>query len=141
MTWKPASFVERMINFVRYVSTRGQAATLGFIDAMLAGLARDGGLYTPETLAGMTPRAISALAGLPYAEAAARIVAPFVTGEISDEALAAMAEDAYADFRHPAKAPVLEIGDNLFLLELFHGPTLAFKDFAGPPPAILARRR
>ena len=115
---------------MRYVSTRGQAPTLGFLDAMLAGLARDGGLYAPETLPTMTPEAIRALAGLPYAKAAARIVAPFVEGEIAPGDLEAMAEDAYAGFRHAARAPVVEIDDNLFLLELFHGPTLAFKDFA-----------
>jgi len=115
---------------VRYVSTRGQAPTLGFLDAMLAGLARDGGLYAPETLPTMTPDEIAALSGLPYAQAAARIVAPFVAGEIADSDLLAMAEDAYSGFRHAAKAPLAQIDDNLFLLELFHGPTLAFKDFA-----------
>ncbi len=97
---------------------------------MLAGLARDGGLYAPESLPLMTPENIAALAGLSYAEAAAKIVAPFVAGEISDAALIAMAEDAYAGFRHAARAPVVQLDDNLFLLELFHGPTLAFKDFA-----------
>ena len=125
-----AGFLERITSPVRYVSTRGQAATLGFLDAMLAGLARDGGLYAPETLPEIPSEAISALAGLPYAVAAARIVTPFVAGEIADGDLRAMAEAAYANFRHAARAPVVEIGDNLFLLELFHGPTLAFKDFA-----------
>jgi threonine synthase len=115
---------------VRYVSTRGQAPTLGFLDAMLAGLARDGGLYAPETLPSMSPEHIAALAGLPYAEAAVEIVKPFVGGEIADADLAEMTRAAYANFRHAAKAPITEIGDNLFLLELFHGPTLAFKDFA-----------
>ena len=115
---------------MRYVSTRGEAPTLGFLDAMLAGLARDGGLYAPETLPKISPEAISALAGLPYAEAAARIVKPFVAGEIPDDELFAMAEEAYAGFRHAAKAPIAQLGDNLYLLELFHGPTLAFKDFA-----------
>ena len=115
---------------MRYVSTRGEAPTLGFLDAMLAGLARDGGLYAPETVPNISPQAISALAGLSYAEAAATIVTPFVAGEISDDELFAMATEAYAGFRHAAKAPIAQLGDNLFLLELFHGPTLAFKDFA-----------
>jgi threonine synthase len=115
---------------VRYVSTRGQAPALGFIDAMLAGLARDGGLYVPETLPAMSANEIAALAGLPYAEAATRIVAPFVGGEITEADLRAMAEAAYSQFRHAAKAPLTQLDDNLFLLELFHGPTLAFKDFA-----------
>ena len=115
---------------MRYVSTRGQAPALGFSDAMLAGLARDGGLYTPEALPVIAPEDIAALAGLPYAEAATRIVTPFVGGEISDRDLSNMAEAAYSEFRHVAKAPLVQLGDNLFLLELFHGPTLAFKDFA-----------
>ena len=115
---------------MRYISTRGQAPTLGFLDAMLAGLARDGGLYAPETLPKVAAGDIAALAGLPYPVAARRIVTPFVAGEIADADLAAMAEAAYAEFRHIAKAPLVQLGDNLFLLELFHGPTLAFKDFA-----------
>ena len=115
---------------MRYVSTRGQAPELGFVDAMLAGLARDGGLYAPVAFPHFTPDAIRALSGLPYAQAAARIVMPFVEGELSQAELQGMAERAYADFRHAAKAPLAQIDDNLFVLELFHGPTLAFKDFA-----------
>jgi len=115
---------------VQYISTRGQAPTLGFLDAMLAGLARDGGLYAPVTLPEVPPADIRAFRGLPYARAAARLVAPFVEGELTAAELAAMAEDAYGEFRHAAKAPLRQIDDNLFLLELFHGPTLAFKDFA-----------
>ena len=115
---------------MRYVSTRGQAPALGFLDAMLAGLARDGGLYAPETLPAMPHERIAALAGLPYAQAAVEIVRPFVGGEIAEADLSEMSAAAYAHFRHAAKAPIAQIGDNLFLLELFHGPTLAFKDFA-----------
>jgi threonine synthase len=115
---------------VQYVSTRGQAPALGFLDAMLAGLARDGGLYSPATIPQVGPEAISALAGLAYSEAAARLVAPFVEDELTRGELEAMAEDAYRGFRNAAKAPLVQIDDNLFLLELFHGPTLAFKDFA-----------
>ena len=113
-----------------YISTRGEAPKLGFSDALLTGLARDGGLYIPEVAPKMAPAAIGALAGLPYAEAAARIVAPFADGEIAEGELRAMAAEAYAGFRHPSKAPLVQIGDSLFVLELFHGPTLAFKDFA-----------
>ncbi len=115
---------------MRYVSTRGQAPTLGFLDAMLAGLARDGGLYAPQTLPKFAPQEIRALSGLPYAGAAARLVAPFVEGELNATDLSAMAEAAYREFRHAARAPISQLDDNLFLLELFHGPTLAFKDFA-----------
>jgi threonine synthase len=115
---------------VRYLSTRGEAPRLNFCDAMLAGLARDGGLYVPERLAAFSPEAIRALAGLPYAEAATRIVAPFVGEDFSADELAASARDAYAGFRHAATAPLTQLDSNLFLLELFHGPTLAFKDFA-----------
>ncbi len=115
---------------MRYISTRGEAPPLGFSDAMLAGLARDGGLYTPVTTPRVAPEAIRALAGLSYAQAATHVVRPFVGDEIDAAALLALAEDAYAGFRHPAAAPLTQLGDNLFLLELFHGPTLAFKDFA-----------
>ena len=115
---------------MQYVSTRGQAPALGFLDAMLAGLARDGGLYSPAAIPQIEPAAITALAGLSYSKAAARLVAPFVGDELSRSELEAMAEDAYRGFRNAAKAPLVQIDDNLFLLELFHGPTLAFKDFA-----------
>jgi threonine synthase len=113
-----------------YLSTRGEAPKLGFSDALLTGLARDGGLYVPELMPTLAPGEIGALAGLPYVQAATRLVLPFVDGELSEGELGAAAQDAYAGFRHPAKAPLVQIGDNLFVLELFHGPTLAFKDFA-----------
>jgi len=115
---------------LQYISTRGEAPRLGFSDALLAGLARDGGLYVPEQTPSLAPAAIGALAGLDYQRAATTIMAPFIGGEIAPDDLAAMTRDAYANFRHPARAPLTQIGDNLFLLELFHGPTLAFKDFA-----------
>jgi threonine synthase len=115
---------------VRYVSTRGHAPTLGFLDATLAGLARDGGLYSPATIPPLAPGEIGALAGLPYARAVARLVAPFVGEDLGAAELADMVEASYKDFRHAATAPLVQIDDNLFLLELFHGPTLAFKDFA-----------
>ena len=113
-----------------HVSTRGGAAPLGFTDAMLAGLAEDGGLYVPETFPRLEQGAIAGLAGRPYAEAAATVLGPLLDGEVPADALAAMTREAYAGFRHPATCPLVQLGDNLFVLELFHGPTLAFKDVA-----------
>ncbi|MBK1636834.1 threonine synthase [Rhodovulum adriaticum] len=115
---------------MRYVSTRGQAPVLTFEEAMLTGLARDGGLYVPETVPHMPARDIAALAGLSYEEAAFRIMRPFVGDAFTDAEFAAIIERAYAGFDHPARAPLAQLGPNHFLLELFHGPTLAFKDFA-----------
>jgi threonine synthase len=115
---------------VQYVSTRGAAPALGFADALLTGLARDGGLYTPSTLPLWQPDAIRALRGVAYAEAAVRVMTPFVGPDFAAAELRAMTEDAYSGFRHGATAPVVQIEPNLFALELFHGPTLAFKDFA-----------
>ena len=114
----------------KYISTRGEAPALGFCDVMLTGLARDGGLYVPEAWPQLTPDAIAALAGRPYWEIAVEIIRPFVGGEISDADLGRMAHEAYATFRHPAVVPLDQSGANQFVLELFHGPTLAFKDVA-----------
>ncbi len=113
-----------------HVSTRGDAAPLSFSDALLAGLARDGGLYLPESWPVIPQETIAALAGKPYAEAAKCVLRPLVDGEIADADLDRMIEEAYASFRHPAVCPLVQLDDNLFLLELFHGPTLAFKDVA-----------
>jgi threonine synthase len=115
---------------LRYVSTRGEAPPLGFIDVTLAGLARDGGLYVPETWPRLTPETIAGFAGRPYAEVAVEVIRPFVGDTISDADLSRIAREAYGTFRHPAIAPVSQLGVNTFLLELFHGPTLAFKDVA-----------
>ena len=115
---------------MRYVSTRGEAPALGFRDVVLAGLARDGGLYLPETWPTLSKREIAGLAGLSYPEAAFRIIGLFSGGEVSGPALRRMIEETYAAFRHDAVAPLAQIGPNHFLLELFHGPTLAFKDLA-----------
>jgi threonine synthase len=115
---------------VRYVSTRGEAPPLGFMDVTLAGLARDGGLYVPESWPQITPQAIAGFAGRPYAEVAVKVIRPFVGDTISEADLSRLAREAYGTFRHPAIAPVSQIGANTFLLELFHGPTLAFKDVA-----------
>jgi len=110
----------------RYVSTRGQAPRLGFNDTLLAGLASDGGLYVPESW----PTVRHAESELPFAERATQIIAPFVGDEIAESDLHAMCRAAYSTFRDPHVAPLRELGDNRWLLELFHGPTLAFKDVA-----------
>ena len=115
---------------LEYISTRGEAPALGFSDALLAGLARDGGLYVPREWPQFSSRDIRAMRGQSYQEIAFRIISRFVDGEITDEALRAMIEEAYATFRHPAVAPLVQSGPNSFVLELFHGPTLAFKDVA-----------
>jgi threonine synthase len=115
---------------MRYVSTRGQAPELDFVDVMLAGLARDGGLYVPMSWPALDAKTIAGFAGKPYAEVAVELMRPFVGGSISDADLSRMAREAYGSFRHPATAPLVQLNDNLFVLELFHGPTLAFKDLA-----------
>jgi threonine synthase len=115
---------------VRHISTRAEAPPLGFAEAMLAGLARDGGLYVPETWPRLEPQAILAFAGRPYAEVAVEVIRRFTADSINEGDLARMAREAYGTFRHPAVAPVVQLGVNTFALELFHGPTLAFKDLA-----------
>jgi threonine synthase len=103
---------------------------LGFEDALLAGLGRDGGLYVPEAWPRLTPEAIEDFAGRPFAEVATAVLATFAGGAIPREELLALASDAYARFGHPAVTPLVQIDRNLWILELFHGPTLAFKDVA-----------
>jgi len=115
---------------VLHVSTRGEAPAISFTDALLAGLARDGGLYVPECWPALSRDAIAAFAGSRYAEVAKAVMGALVDGEIAAPDLARMIAAAYAPFRHPSVAPLVQIGDNLFVLELFHGPTLAFKDVA-----------
>ncbi len=115
---------------MKYLSTRGEAPILGFIDALLSGLARDGGLYVPQTYPHLAAPAIADFAGAGYGQVARQVIEPFVGDEIADRDLSRMIEAAYAAFRHPAVAPLSQIDDNLFVLELFHGPTLAFKDVA-----------
>jgi len=115
---------------VRYVSTRGEAPPLGFIDVTLAGLARDGGLYVPETWPRLDPQTIAGFAGRPYAEVAVEVMRPFVGDAVPEHDLARLSREAYGNFRHPAVAPLTQYGVSDFLLELFHGPTLAFKDLA-----------
>ena len=114
----------------RYISTRGEAPVLGFCDVMLTGLARDGGLYVPEIWPQLSAETIAGFFGRPYWEVAVDVIKPFAGGEISDADLGRMANEAYATFRHPAVVPLNQVGPNQFVLELFHGPTLAFKDVA-----------
>jgi len=110
---------------MRYVSTRGCAAELGFCDALLAGLATDGGLYVPQTW----PKQPT-MTGSTYAAKAASLMAPYVEGEIPQDVFAQLCATAYSTFRDPAVVPLVQIAPEHYLLELFHGPTLAFKDVA-----------
>lgn len=115
---------------MRYISTRGQAPALNFEDVLLAGLASDGGLYVPENLPRFTLEEIASWNGLPYHELAFRVMRPFVAESISDADFKAILEDTYAGFAHSAVAPLRQLDTNEWVMELFHGPTLAFKDFA-----------
>lgn len=115
---------------LKYVSTRGEAPELGFSDAILAGLARDGGLYVPQEWPQFSKSDIAAFAGKPYADIAYTLLHPYVAGEIPDAVFRTIVDDAYKQFRHKAVAPLVQLDSNQFLLELFHGPTLAFKDVA-----------
>jgi threonine synthase len=119
---------------MRYISTRtgsgSEAPPIGFLDAVLAGLAPDGGLYVPETWPTFSADEIAAFAGQRYAQVAAAVLGKFAGDEIATADLARMCEEAYATFAHAAVTPVKQLSPNLFLLELFHGPTLAFKDVA-----------
>jgi threonine synthase len=118
------------IGNVHYISTRGKAPSLPFSAALLSGLATDGGLYVPQSYPYWQEAAIAGLAGQSFAETVAAIIAPYIGPDLSPDTLKAMIDASYATFRHAAVAPLVQIGDNLYLLELFHGPTLAFKDVA-----------
>src|SRR3954470_723272 len=109
-----------------FISTRGQAAPASFSEVLLAGLAPDGGLYLPQAW----PQVTGSFAGLRYQDAAFRILSEFTRGSFSDTELREAIDAAYADFDAPDIAPLVEIGPDRYLLELFHGPTLAFKDIA-----------
>ena len=115
---------------MQYVSTRGEAPALGFSDAVLAGLARDGGLYVPREWPQFSPSEIRAMRGLAYPDLAIRVLTPFLGGEIAAPVFERLVREAYATFRHEAVCPLVQTGPNTFVLELFHGPTLAFKDVA-----------
>lgn len=115
---------------MRYISTRGQAPILSFEEAMLTGLARDGGLYVPEYIPTLSAEQIRAMGGQSYEEVAFSVMRPFIGDTFSDAEFRSLIDAAYASFGHAARAPMVQLAPNHFLLELFHGPTLAFKDFA-----------
>jgi len=121
---------------MRYVSTRGRSPAVGFTDTLLAGLAPDGGLYIPQSWPAFTADEIAAFAGRPYAQVAATVLGRFVGDDIPADVLQRLCDEAYATFAHPAVTPLEQLAPDLWLLELFHGPTLAFKDVA---MQILAR--
>ncbi len=115
---------------MKYISTRGQAPALNFEEVLLAGLADDGGLYVPEQLPRFSADQIQAMAGMDYPTLVLEVIRHFVDGSIADTDLEQIVHDCYAEFRHEAVAPLVQLGANEWVLELFHGPTLAFKDFA-----------
>ncbi|RBP51363.1 threonine synthase [Arenicella xantha] len=115
---------------MKFISTRGDAPALSFEEVVLAGLASDGGLYVPELLPSFSQTEIASWAGLSYQDLAFKVIQPFVDGEISDADLTDIIAKAYEGFRHPAIAPLVQTDHNEWVLELFQGPTLAFKDFA-----------
>ena len=131
---------------MRYVSTRGESVASDFEHALIAGLARDGGLFVPEAYPRLTQETIRSFAGRRYSDVAESLIAPFVGQSIAPADLSEIIRKSYASFRHPAVTPLVQIDDNLFVLELFHGPTLAFKDVAMQPLGrmmdyVLRRRR
>ena len=115
---------------MKYISTRGSAPALDFEQVLLTGLAADGGLYVPATLPTFSPEEITAMAALDYAQLAHMIITPFVDDCIPAADLKLIIDETYAEFRHNAVAPMVQLAANQWVLELFHGPTLAFKDFA-----------
>ncbi|MEY4879676.1 MAG: hypothetical protein RJB62_1145, partial [Pseudomonadota bacterium] len=114
---------------MRYVSTRG-GATANFAEVLLGGPAPDGGLYLPETWPQFSRSEIESFAGLSYAEVAFRVMRPFIGDAFTDDEFRADVDGAYATFTHPEVVPLTELSSDKYLLELFHGPTLAFKDVA-----------
>jgi threonine synthase len=115
---------------MKYISTRGTAPSLNFEDAVIAGLASDGGLYVPENIPTFSSAEIAAMAGLSYQDLMLKIITPFIGDEIPQDTLKKIIDESYADFRHKAIAPLKQLENQEFVLELFHGPTMAFKDFA-----------
>ena len=115
---------------MKYISTRGEAPELGFCDALLAGLARDGGLYVPAQWPSLDSEEIRSMAGQPYEKTAKQVLSRFVENEIPQDVFHQMVDEAYATFQHPAVVPLVQLDDNHWVMELFHGPTLAFKDVA-----------
>jgi len=115
---------------VHYISTRGRAPRLGFDDVLLTGLAPDGGLYLPETWPHLDTETLRGFAGKPYAEVAAEVMRPFLAGSCAHDALDELCARAYARFARAGTCPLVQVDERRWLLELFHGPTLAFKDVA-----------
>lgn len=115
---------------MKYISTRGKAPAIGFEDVLLAGLAPDGGLYVPENYPQFSAEKMRKMRSMSYAELAAEVMAPFAEGCLDKADLFDIAKDAYGNFSHTAVAPLKQIGDGLWVMELFYGPTLAFKDYA-----------
>ena len=115
---------------MRYFSTRGDAPELDFEAAMLTGLARDGGLYVPQSWPELSRKEIQDMAGESYEEIAFRVIQPYLGGAFEDATLRRLIETAYAGFAHPARAPLVQLGSNDWVMELHRGGTLAFKDFA-----------
>ncbi|MCP5075171.1 MAG: threonine synthase, partial [Rhodobacteraceae bacterium] len=115
---------------MKYISTRGQAPELTFEEAMLTGLARDGGLYVPESWPQLSTDQIAGFAGKPYEDVAFEVMKPFIGDTFTDDEFRGIIAKAYASFGHAARCPLVQLDHNHFLLELFHGPTLAFKDVA-----------
>jgi threonine synthase len=115
---------------LRYISTRGAAPTLAFDEVLLAGLARDGGLYVPEIWPTFTPEDLRAMRGLSYVDLAVKVMTPFLGGRVTESEFAPLVRDAYAGFDHAAVTPLVQLDQSTWVMELFHGPTLAFKDVA-----------
>ncbi|WP_276353307.1 threonine synthase [Cohnella caldifontis] len=115
---------------MKYISTRGQVAPTGFIDAVLMGLADDGGLLVPQSVPKVTADTLQAWRKLSYADLALEVFSLYAGGEIPREELKKLVDDSYGTFRHEEVTPVRKLNDNLYVLELFHGPTFAFKDVA-----------
>lgn len=115
---------------MKYVSTRGNAPALSFEDVVLTGLAADGGLYVPETIPEFSDQEIASWKGLSYQELAFQVMSPFVAESIPEDDLKTLIDASYASFRHPAIVPLVQTAHNEWIMELFHGPTLAFKDVA-----------
>ena len=115
---------------MKYISTRGQAPRLSFEDALLAGLASDGGLYVPESWPRLSDATLRSFVGADYATVAKAVLHPFMADDVSAERLSDIVDEAYACFNNPEIAPLVALEEGHYLLELFHGPTLAFKDVA-----------
>lgn len=115
---------------MKYISTRGQSPAQNFEQVLLTGLAPDGGLYVPESMPTFTHAEIAGWRDLSYPDLAMKVIAPFVDGEIPEADLKEIIHSSYQSFNHPDVAPLTQLGENEWVLELFHGPTLAFKDFA-----------